>query len=376
MKAVQLKNVYKNYGNVEALKGISFTCRENELLVILGPSGAGKTSTLKMIAGLEPVTRGETFIKGRFMNFVPPEKRDIAMVFETYALYPHLSVFDNIAFPLRSDAYAFSQDRIEKRVREIAQMLQIESLLKRRPRELSGGQKQRVSLGRAMVRKTEILLMDEPLSHLDAKLRHQMRRELKKYKEAFRSTLIYVTHDYLEALALADEIIILNEGRIYQVGTPDQVYHEPVSIFVASLLGQPGINLIECRVRGTDGEELVLQSEDGAFEVPCPRRGRDLPAGKGQLTVGIRPQYIRLSPDLDEPGMTGEIYVSEYLGVKSVVQVRIGQYILNALAPWVTYRMGQPVKVDVVADHTLLFDIDSGKNLVTKNRTALDSWQR
>lgn len=366
MRAVQLNNVYKNYGNVQAVKDMSFTCRENELLVILGPSGAGKTSTLKMIAGLEPATQGEVFINERFMNFVPPEKRDIAMVFETYALYPHLTVFDNMAFPLRSNAYAFRQDRIEKRVGEIAGMLHIESLLDRKPGELSGGQKQRVSLGRAMVRKTKILLMDEPLSHLDAKLRHQMRRELKKYQEAASTTLIYVTHDYREALALADEIVILKEGTIHQIGTGYEIYHQPADIFVASLLGQPGINLIPCRVQGVDGEKFVLQSEDGAFHVPSPGYVRDVQTGNGQCMVGIRPQYVRLSPNLDEPGLTGEIYVSEYLGVKSVVKVKVGQYILNVLTQRSTYSIGQPVKVAVREDHILLFDIDSGENLVAK----------
>ena len=363
MSTVQLKNVHKHYGKVKAVRGISFESLDRDILAILGPSGAGKTSTLKMIAGLEPITQGEIFKDGRLINFIPPEKRNIAMVFESYALYPHYTVYENIAFPLRSKAALLSQDEIDRRVRETAEMLQIESLLARKPAELSGGQKQRVSLGRALAKRAEILLMDEPLSHLDAKLRHHMRRELKKYQSSLNTTIIYVTHDYLEALALAGRLVILNEGVIHQIGTPSEVYYNPADTFVASLLGQPKINLIPCHIRNGSGAELQVISKDGAFQIPCPLSAEQLPPRNNAVLVGVRPQYLYISRDLDDQGMVGEVYVSEYMGVNSIVQVKVGHQILNTLTQEQNYDIGQPVKVQVSEKDIMLFDAHSGKSL-------------
>lgn len=363
MSTVQLKDVHKYYGKVKAVRGISFDCQDKDILVILGPSGAGKTSTLKMIAGLEPITQGEIFVGGRLINFIPPEKRNFAMVFESYALYPHFTVYENIAFPLRSKASLLDKEGIDKRVRETAELLQIGPLLERKPAELSGGQKQRVSLGRALAKRTEILLMDEPLSHLDAKLRHHMRRELKKYQSSLSTTIIYVTHDYLEALALADRLIILNEGVIYQIGTPSEVYNNPADTFVASLLGHPKINLIPCSIQNRSGEELLLISKDGSFQVPCPFSAEQLPRMNNTVIVGVRPQYLHVSQNLDEHGMTGEIYVSEYMGVKSVVEVKVGHQILKALTQEKNYHIGQPVKIQVSKKDIMLFDMHSKKSL-------------
>lgn len=363
MSTVQLKDVHKHYGKVKAVRGISFECPDRDTLVILGPSGAGKTSTLKMIAGLEPITQGEIYQDGRLINYIPPEKRNIAMVFESYALYPHYTVYENVASPLRSKAALLSQREIDQRVRETAEMLRIESLLERKPAELSGGQKQRVSLGRALAKRAEILLMDEPISHLDAKLRHHMRRELKKYQSSHNMTIIYVTHDYLEALALAGRLVILNEGVIHQIGTPGEVYYHPADTFVASLLGHPKINLIPCHIQNGSGAELLLISEDGAFQIQCPLSAQQLPPKNNAVLVGVRPQYLHISRNLDDQGMAGEVYVSEYMGVNSIVKVKVGRQILSTLTQEQNYYIGQPVKVRVSKKDIMLFDTHSGKSL-------------
>ncbi len=366
MSSIQLKNIHKHYGKVVAVNGISFECRDQEFLVILGHSGAGKTSTLKMIAGLEPITQGEIFVGGRLINFIPPEKRNVAMVFESYALYPHFTVYENIAFPLQSKNSRLSKVEIKKRVRETAELLKIESLLERKPAELSGGQKQRVSLGRALSKRAGLLLMDEPISHLDAKLRHHMRRELKKYQNSLNTTVIYVTHDYLEGLALADRIVILNEGRIHQIGTPSEIYNNPDDIFVASLIGQPKINLIPCRIQGHHGDQFLLISKDSTFSVPCPPSAKQLLREDDEVIVGVRPQYLHISHNLDESGIGGEIYVSENLGVKTMVEVKVGQQLFKMLTQKQNYSIGQSVKIQVASNRIMLFDKESGKSLLKK----------
>ncbi|UCH10321.1 MAG: ABC transporter ATP-binding protein [Fidelibacterota bacterium] len=364
MSTVVLKDVHKDYGKVKAVRGISFECADREILAILGPSGAGKTSTLKMIAGLESITMGEIFENGRLVNFLPPEKRNTAMVFESYALYPHLSVYDNIAFPLRSRSVQLKGESIDARVLEVADMLQIGPLLGRKPAELSGGQKQRVALGRALAKRAEVLLLDEPISHLDAKLRHHMRRELKKYQQALNTTVIYVTHDYLEALALASTIVVLNMGVIHQTGSPGVVYNRPADTFVATLIGQPRINLVPCRIQNTSAPELECISGDGSFRVPCPLPADQLPSGCREVLVGIRPQFLQLTPNLDDDGIAGEIYVSEYMGTDSIVEVKVGDHLLKVLTKEHGYRIAQAVKLQVLKKDIMLFDAQTGKNLL------------
>lgn len=364
MSTIVLRDVHKDYGRVKAVQGISFECADREILAILGPSGAGKTSTLKMIAGLETITRGDIFEDGRLINFLPPEKRNAAMVFESYALYPHFTVYDNIAFPLRSKSARLGRETINKRVYEIAEMLQIESLLGRKPAELSGGQKQRVSLGRALAKRAEILLLDEPLSHLDAKLRHHMRRELKKYQRSLNTTVIYVTHDYLEALALASKIVILNTGVIHQIGTPSEVYNNPADTFVAALIGQPSINLIPCRIQNGNLGELTCISRDGSFHVACPLAAEELAPDNREVLVGIRPQHIHIAPNLDDGEIAGEVYVSEYMGTGSIVEVKVGDHILKVLTQEHDYRIAQAVKIQVSKEDIMLFDMHTGKNLL------------
>lgn len=365
MTFVQLSQVRKRYGEVQALQGISFDCSANEFLVIIGASGAGKTSTLKIIAGLESVTGGEIFIDGQLMNHLPPEERGVGMVFETYALYPHLSVYENLAFPLRSRTFRVSTQELERRVHATAELLQIGHLLTRKPAELSGGQKQRVSLGRALIKQPRLLLMDEPLSHLDAKLRHHMRHELKKYQHALNATVIYVTHDYLEALALADRIVVLHEGRILQTDTPDRIYHRPADTIVASLVGQPKMNFIACRVHQNSAEARLLMAQEGSFEMALPPSLRLAPPGAGDVIVGIRPQHLKLSRMPNGSGIHGTVYVSENVGVKQIVEVQVGTNRLKALVDEKDYHLGQQVTMRFDADHLCFFDSKSGKSVLT-----------
>ncbi|MBA7672440.1 sn-glycerol-3-phosphate import ATP-binding protein UgpC [subsurface metagenome] len=243
-------------------------------------------------------------------------------------------------------------------------MLQIESLLGRKPAELSGGQKQRVSLGRALAKRAEILLLDEPLSHLDAKLRHHMRRELKKYQRSLNTTVIYVTHDYLEALALASKIVVLNVGVIHQIGIPSEVYNKPADTFVAALIGRPRINLIPCRIQNGSAEELACISRDDSFHVPCPLAAEQLPPDCREVLVGIRPQYLHISPNLDDRGMAGEIYVSEYMGTDSIVEIKVGDHILKVLTQEHNYSIAQAVRIQVLKMDIMLFDMHTGKNLL------------
>jgi ABC-type sugar transport system ATPase subunit len=362
MTSVELRNVHKKYGTVHAVQGISFECHENEFLVILGPSGAGKTSTLKMIAGLESVTDGEIYLDGRCINALPPEERRVAMVFETYALYPHLTVFENMAFPLKSKLSKLSKPDISQRIHETAEILQMSDLLERKPAELSGGQKQRVSLGRALVRKARLLLMDEPLSHLDAKLRHHMRRELRKYHSALNTTVIYVTHDYLEALALGDRIVVLNQGKIHQIGTPQEVYHSPADTFVASLLGYPKINLIPAVVQKSLDNAVQLAFEGGAAELLVFDLHQNRIDGSRDLTIGIRPQHIHLFKRGVESGVAGEVYVNQNVGVKNLVEVKVGPHLINVLCRDADYVIGEEITVQFPKEHVMLFDRESGKN--------------
>src|SRR5205807_9863082 len=256
MAQVVLKDLNKKYDEVHAVKDVNLTIRDKEFMVLVGPSGCGKTTTLRMVAGLEEITAGEIAIGDRIVNDLPPKDRDIAMVFQNYGLYPHMSVYDNMAFGLRRRKMAAAE--IDRQVRSTAKMLNIEALLDRRPRQLSGGQRQRVALGRAIVRNPAVFLLDEPLSNLDAHLRVQMRAEILKVHRAVSATAVYVTHDQVEALTMGDRIAVMNDGRIHQVGTPDELYDAPVDRLVASFIGTPAIGFVVCRVdRSVDAVELV-----------------------------------------------------------------------------------------------------------------------
>src|SRR5580765_6758387 len=267
MSEVRLRKVVKRYDVVEAVKGIDLDIADNEFVVLVGPSGCGKTTTLRMIAGLEDITDGEILIGGDVVNDVPPKDRDIAMVFQNYALYPHMSVHENMSFGLRLKKVP--KEEIERRVKAVAGILGIGELLNRKPKQLSGGQRQRVAMGRAIVRNPKVFLFDEPLSNLDAKLRVHMRTEIKKVHQKVRTTTVYVTHDQVEAMTLADRVVVMNHGRIEQIGTPTELYHNPATRFVASFIGSPAMNFIPCQLEDAGGALSVRLTDQLTFPVPA-----------------------------------------------------------------------------------------------------------
>jgi multiple sugar transport system ATP-binding protein len=294
MAQVSLRNVVKDFDDTRAVRGISLDIADKEFMVLVGPSGCGKSTTLRMIAGLEEISQGEIRVDGEIVNDVPPKDRDMAMVFQNYALYPHMSVFENMSFGLRLKRYP--KEEIKRRVNEAAHILDLTALLDRKPRQLSGGQRQRVAMGRAIVRNPKVFLFDEPLSNLDAKLRVQMRIEIKRVHQKVKTTTIYVTHDQIEAMTLADRVVVMNGGAIEQVGTPHDLYHRPRTQFVAGFIGSPAMNFIPCRLEGNGAGLMVRLSDRLALPIPASRidryRGQvDKGAGK-PLTLGLRPEHI------------------------------------------------------------------------------------
>ncbi|MBC7188746.1 ABC transporter ATP-binding protein [Candidatus Aerophobetes bacterium] len=301
MAEVRLEKVTKLYGKKVAVREVSFTCREGEFFSILGPTGAGKTTILKMIAGIEDITSGNIYFNGRRVNDLSPQERNVSMAFESYNLYPHMSVYDNIAFPLRAPRWGMklSQKEERKKVEEIASFLGIEDLLDRLPQHLSGGQKQRVSLARALVRKPEVYLLDEPIAHLDARLKFSTQTLLKEFAKKYRSTIIYVTHDFREALALSDRLIVLRKGRVEQEGRPDEVYYNPRTDFVGRLIGDPPMNLIDGEIVEKEDRVFFKAGEDFAIKLEenLARQAKNVAIkkeGKMIVRLGIRPEHIRL----------------------------------------------------------------------------------
>ena len=318
MAEVRLVDVEKRYGSFLALPKQSLTIEEGEFLVLLGPSGCGKTTTMRMIAGLEDITSGDILIGGERVNDKPPKDRDIAMVFQNYGLYPHMTVEQNIAYPLK--LRGVERAARERRVRETAEKVELGALLKRRPSELSGGQRQRVALARAIVRTPRIFLMDEPLSNLDAKLRVSMRAELKHLHHELGVTTVYVTHDQMEAMTLASRVAVMREGRIVQLDTPKKIYSEPADLFVAGFIGSPSMNLVEGRIAG------------GRFEAP----GVSLPveaADRGDVVLGIRPEDLELTTDAASPVIRGKLYALELTGEATLVTLREGASSICARGP-------------------------------------------
>jgi len=314
MADVILNGVCKSFGATRVIHAVDLKVCDGEFIVFVGPSGCGKSTLLRLIAGLEDMTAGELFIQGERVNDIPPAKRGIAMVFQSYALYPHMSVYDNMAFGL--ELSKASKTETDRRVRETARLLQIEDLLNRKPKQLSGGQRQRVAIGRAIVREPKVFLFDEPLSNLDAALRVQTRIEIAKLHSDLKVTMIYVTHDQVEAMTLADRIVVLNAGRIEQVGTPLELYHHPANLFVARFIGSPQMNLIQAEVRAVGPEGVHVQLRDGSTVI-TPVTSADLQPGEC-VSLGIRPDHVRLGRD----GMlTGRIALVEELGESHLLYI-------------------------------------------------------
>ena len=322
MAEVSVRKVVKSYeGGVLAVRGIDLEIADEEFVVLVGPSGCGKSTTLRMIAGLEEISDGEIWIGGNIVNDVPPRDRDIAMVFQNYALYPHMTVFDNMAFGLK--LRGTPKGEIKQRVDEAARILDIEPLLARKPKALSGGQRQRVAMGRAIVRNPKVFLFDEPLSNLDAKLRVQMRTEIKKVHQTVRTTTVYVTHDQVEAMTLADRVVVMNGGIIEQVGPPQELYHHPRTRFVAGFIGSPAMNFLPVHV--LDNE---VRLEDGQIlPIPQARQARYAPHRDKPMLLGIRPEHLpQQAPDTSRPGsapLHALVDVVEPMGMETMIHFRV-----------------------------------------------------
>ncbi|WP_439496029.1 ABC transporter ATP-binding protein [Bosea sp. (in: a-proteobacteria)] len=321
-RSVKFIDVAKRFGPVTAVADVNLDIAPGQFVTLLGPSGCGKSTTLGMIAGLELPSQGQILIGGRDVTTVAPADRDIAMVFQSYALYPHLTIFENIAFPLRARRRRTSEAEVSRKVRDAATMLGLDALLERLPREISGGQRQRVALGRAMVRTPTVYLLDEPLSNLDQQLRVQMRSELKDLHQRLGATMLYVTHDQGEAMTLSDVIAVMSAGRIEQVGPPRELYDRPANLFVARFLGEPGMNIF-----AGDRADGRLRSPGVAIALPP-----DLPAGAAGLCAGIRPEDLVVSTEKDAE-LTGTVRTVEFLGSRSLMRADIGETLVTAFLP-------------------------------------------
>ncbi|MCR4405094.1 MAG: sn-glycerol-3-phosphate ABC transporter ATP-binding protein UgpC [Candidatus Acetothermia bacterium] len=368
MAEVVIKEVTKKFGDFVAVNSIDLRVEDREFVVLVGPSGCGKTTTLRMVAGLEEVTAGEIYIGDRLVNNVPPKDRDIAMVFQNYALYPHMNVYNNMAFGLR--LRKFPKKEIDRRVREAAELLGISDKLKSKPKELSGGQRQRVALGRAIVRSPKVFLFDEPLSNLDAKLRVQMRAELQKLHHELRTTTIYVTHDQVEAMTLGERVAVMKDGLLQQYDDPQRIYDHPVNAFVAGFIGSPAMNFLPAELAAHDSKVYV--SSPG-FKLLLPQeRATRLKGYLGrEVLFGIRPENLKaleMLPGCDpraETVLEAQVRVREPLGDELIIYAETGGAELVArLDPRVRVEIGQPIKLVAEMEFSHIFDKETGETIV------------
>jgi len=354
MSNVSFRSVSKTYGNVRALDNLELDIREGEFISLLGPSGSGKSTTLNLLAGLQDVSGGRVFIGERDVTDLPPEKRDLALVFQNYALYPHMTLFENIAFPLRAKSPVPSASDIERKVRSTAEALGIGDLLARYPKEISGGQQQRVALGRAMVRDPRVFLLDEPLSNLDARLRIRMRRDLRALHAQLRSTIVYVTHDQSEAMTLSDRIAVFSDGKLQQLGTPEDIYYRPANTFIANFIGDREANLFPVEISRV-GDRLELAGAGLTI-----RLDRALDAAKARSALaGIRPDSVELvAPDSSQASGVAEVVDQELVGADLYVFVKTGAgvEICSRRDPRQRLRLGEPVGISVRQGDVHLFD--------------------
>jgi len=358
MAEVALRRVVKRFDDVEAVRSIDLDISNNEFVVLVGPSGCGKSTTLRMIAGLEEVTAGEIFIGGDLVNDLPPKDRDVAMVFQNYALYPHMTAFENMSFGLRLRKFAKSE--IRQRVEHAARILDISDLLDRRPKALSGGQRQRVAMGRAIVRNPKVFLFDEPLSNLDAKLRVQMRTEIKRVHQKVKTTTVYVTHDQVEAMTLADRVVVMNRGVIEQIGTPQDLYHHPKTRFVAGFIGSPAMNFLPCTLeQGASGLRVRI-SDTIDLPVPEARAARYRPAVGRDLMFGLRPEHLTDSRRSDRPAgaeVTVTLDVVEPMGMETMVFFTVnGTEVCGRVDPASAGAPGEPMRLHAALEHMHLID--------------------
>jgi multiple sugar transport system ATP-binding protein len=354
MAEVVLQDVVKTYGEVIAVDHVSMTIRDGEFVALVGPSGCGKTTTLNLVAGLIELTSGNIIIGGKLVNDLDPKDRDIAMVFQNYALYPSKTVAENLAFPLQMRKVA--RPEIERRVKRAAEILSIEHLLQRRPRQLSGGQQQRVALGRALVRDPKAFLMDEPLSNLDAKLRVQMRSELKRLHQELATTVIYVTHDQMEAMTMADRIAVMSGGLVQQLGSPEEIYERPANTFVAGFIGSPAMNFLDAQASVHDGATSL---RGNGWELPLSpaNAARARASSTGAVVLGVRHGHLRVLPESADSGQPARVYTVEPTGDITYVHVRLGDGLVVASMPGV-FRVDtdQPIRLEFDQEHLYLFD--------------------
>ena len=370
MAEIKLEHITKRFGDVVAVDDMNLEIHDQEFVVFLGPSGCGKTTTLRAIAGLEHPDEGGIFIDGKQVNTLSPADRDVAFVFQFYALYPHLTVYDNIAFPLK--AVKSPKSEIQERVKEVAGILQIQAMLDRKPSHLSGGEMQRVALGRAMVRRPKAFLMDEPMSNLDAKLRVDMRTELKRLQHKLGATTIFVTHDQVEAMSMADRIVIMHQGSLQQIGTPQEVYNQPQTVFVAQFMGSPSMNLIGGKVESPTASNsdsikgdtpcLHLTHTDVWLKLSAEQISRI--AQSDEIIFGVRPEHIIVSKDPIEKGLTATVHLVEALGSVNIIDILLGEntetgdlvFLRARTHPAFRPDVGQSVWFDFDAKQVHLFD--------------------
>jgi ABC-type sugar transport system ATPase subunit len=371
MARVRVEGLRKSFGRIEAVKGISFEVENGEFVVMLGPSGCGKTTTLRCIAGLERPDEGDILFDGERVNELSPAQRNIAFVFQFYALYPHLTVRDNVAFPLRAER--LSREEIRKRVDEVLDLLEIKEIADRKPRTLTAGQRQRVALGRAIVRRPRVFLLDEPLSNLDAKLRERMRGELKRLQRDLGTTTIYVTHDQIEAMSMADRIIVMDDGLIQQIGSPREVYHSPSNLFVANFIGSPGMNFIRCRYLRDEGK-LADKSRSLLIPVSYEVQEHLKSLSDDRVILGVRPENIEFVSNEDKTRSVEAVAdLLEPMGSNNIVNLLIGDQMIKAISS-PDFKPGKGDQVRISFKEICLFDGQTEQALVSMEGERL--WLR
>ncbi|MPW16196.1 sn-glycerol-3-phosphate ABC transporter ATP-binding protein UgpC [Paraburkholderia sp. CNPSo 3157] len=355
MASVTLRNIRKAYDDNEVMRDINLDIQDGEFVVFVGPSGCGKSTLMRMIAGLEDITGGDLQIDGTRMNDVPPAKRGIAMVFQSYALYPHMTLYDNMAFGLK--LAGTKKPEIDAAVRNAAKILHIDHLLERKPKQLSGGQRQRVAIGRAITRKPKVFLFDEPLSNLDAALRVKMRLEFARLHDELKTTMIYVTHDQVEAMTLADKIVVLSAGNLEQVGSPNMLYHAPANRFVAGFIGSPKMNFLEGVVQSVSANGVLVKYETGETQLVLVEPGRAKEGDK--VTVGIRPEHLHI--DVADYGVSARIMAVESLGDAAYLYAESSvapDGLIARIPPLERHEKGTTIRLGATPDHCHLFDSD------------------
>ncbi|NVM17576.1 MAG: sn-glycerol-3-phosphate ABC transporter ATP-binding protein UgpC [Candidatus Lokiarchaeota archaeon] len=369
MVVIKLENVNKIFDpDVHVLKDIELEINDKEFMVLVGPSGCGKSTCLNIIAGLEYVTDGRVFFDDVEVTHVPPKERRVAMVFQSYALYPHMNVRENMAFALKIDKKG--KEEIARRVENAAELLGISELLERKPGELSGGQRQRVALGRSIVRNPTVFLFDEPLSNLDAKLRIQMRGEIIKLQKQLKITQVYVTHDQVEAMSMADRIAILNDGKFQQIGTPTEVYNTPQNLFVAGFIGSPTMNFIDVMFNERNGN--TLEFADFTFELTNELAEKIKNLDSAPLVLGIRPEHIKITPEPHEKSFEVNVSVVEYLGPETLVTIDLSEGVSALAAPTGFYpvKMGEKTHISFPKEKIYVFNRDTGENILFKSEIS------